>query len=372
MDFRILGPVEARLDGRTLELGGSRQRALLALLLLARGAPVSRDRLVEELWSGDSSGRVKSLHVAVSRLRRALVEQTRLATTPDGYRLLLEPGELDLDRFAASCDEGRRALAAGEPARASARLRAAMQEWRGPPLAGVAFEPFAQAEAVTLEAQQAAALEDRIEADLMCGGHAELVAELEVLVARHPLRERLRGQLMRALYRAGRQGDALAVYRETVQALDAELGLRPSPELEQLERAILVHDPNLSRGSAGAEAPAVTRRRATATILFTDIVGSTTMRATLGDEQSEAIRREHDRRILARVVEDVVVHVVHDVGDAESRADESAARNRCNAGTPAGVVQTSLADDSAMPRQVDLGAFRGWRTRPRSGDRRQR
>ena len=150
----------------------------------------------------------------------------------------------------------------GLPERAAGRLRAALAEWRGPPLSGLSFEPFAQAEIVTLEGLHAAALEDRIEADLLAGRHGELVPELEALVARHPLRERLRGQLMLALYRAGRQGDALDAYRQAVRTLDAELGLPPSPELERLERAILAHDPALRHGPpAAVEAPGPERRR---------------------------------------------------------------------------------------------------------------
>jgi DNA-binding SARP family transcriptional activator len=300
VEFRILGPVEARADARVLELAGSRQRALLASLLLSRGSPVSRDRLVEDLWGeAEPKGGVKALQVAVSRLRRALGHDARrLVTTPHGYQLQLESGELDLERFEALCDEGRRALAAGLPERAAGRLRAALAEWRGPPLSGLSFEPFAQAEVVRLEGLHAAALEDRIEADLLARRLGELVPELEALVARHPLRERLRGQLMLALYRAGRQGDALDAYRQAVRTLDAELGLRPWPELERLERAILAQDPALRQGPpAAVEAPAPERRRATATILFTDLAGSTRMRAELGDEDADAVRREHDRRL---------------------------------------------------------------------------
>ena len=299
VDFRVLGPVEARADGRPLQVAGSRQRALLALLLLRRGAPVSRERIVDDLWGEqDPKGSVNTVQVAVSRLRRALgPDAERLVTTPQGYRLHVEPGELDLDRFEALCDEGRRALATGVAERAADRLRAALAEWRGPPLSDVSFEPFAQPEVVTLESLHAAALEDRIEADLLAGRHGELVPELEALVARHPFRERLRGQLMLALYRVGRQSDALAAYREAVRTLDAELGLRPWPELERLERAILAQDPALERGPPAAADPVPDTRRTTATVLFTDIVGSTRLRSELGDEEADAVRREHDRRV---------------------------------------------------------------------------
>ncbi len=300
MEFRILGPVEVRSGGRVLDLAGTRQRALLAALLLHGGFPLSRDELVDDLWGGEArEGAVKTLQVAVSRLRRALGDEAgRLTTTATGYALELAPGELDLKRFETLCEEGRRALAAGDPERAAGRLRAALAEWRGPALDGLSFEPFAPAEIARLEALRAAALEDRIEADLRAGRHGELIAELEALVARHPLRERLRAQLMLALYRAGRQSDALAAYREAVRTFDAELGLRPAPELEALERSILGHDPALRHSPpAVAQAPAAAPRRATATILFSDLVGSTRMRSDLGDEAADAVRREHDRRV---------------------------------------------------------------------------
>jgi DNA-binding SARP family transcriptional activator len=300
VEFRILGPVEARADGRVLDLAGSRQRALLAVLLLRRGSPLSRDQLVDDLWGGEArAGAVKALQVAVSRLRRALGgEGRRLVTTPHGYVLEVAPGELDLERFETLCEDGRRALDAGEPVRAAERLRSALAEWRGQALSGLSFEPFAPAEVVRLEALRAAALEDRIEADLLAGRHGELIAELEALVARHPLRERLRAQLMLALYRAGRQSDALAAYREAVRTFDAELGLRPTPELARLERSILSHDPALRHSPpVVAEEPAPEPRRATATILFSDLVGSTRMRSELGDEAADTVRREHDRRV---------------------------------------------------------------------------
>ena len=298
VDFRLLGPVEARTDGHVLPLGGARQRALLAALLLQRGAPVSRDRLIEDLWGENPpDGAVKALQVTTSRLRRALDSSTaRLTATPGGYRLLLEPGELDLERFETAAEQGRRALAEGNAERASARLRAALDEWRGPPLADAAFQPFAGLEIARLEAMHLATVADRIEADLSAGRDGSLVPELEALVERHPLEERLRGQLILALYRAGRRGDALEAYRSAVRALDAELGLGPGPELEHLHRRVLDDDPTL-REAPAAEPSARERPRATATILFTDVVESTQMRSDLGDETADDVRREHDRRI---------------------------------------------------------------------------
>ena len=301
MDFRILGPVEARAQSRPLAVAGGRQRALLALLLLRAGEPVSRDRLIADLWGErPPDGAVKTVQAVVSRLRRALGgEASRLITGAGGYRLRVEPDELDLARFERLCEDGRRALVAGRPARAAARFHAALEEWRGPALADVAFEPFAPAEIARLEELRAAAVEDRVEAELALGREAELVAELEALVAREPLRERLRGQLMLALYRAGRQGEALDTYRDAARTLDAELGLRPGPELERLQQAILAHDPDLLRSAPAAEeAPhEVERRRATATILVADLAGSARVRERFGDEHADTVRREHDRRL---------------------------------------------------------------------------
>jgi DNA-binding SARP family transcriptional activator len=301
VDFRILGPVEMRAQGRPLAVAGGRQRALLALLLLREGEPVSRDRLIEDLWGErPPAGAVNTAQALVSRLRRALgAEAARLVSGAAGYRLRVEPDELDLARFERLCEDGRRALVAGRPERAAARLRAALEEWRGPALADVALEPFASPEIARLEDLRAAAVEDRLEAELALGRGAELVGELEALVAREPLRERLRAQLMLALYRSGRQGDALDVYRDAARTLEAELGLRPGPELERMQQAILAHDPALRRSTpAGSEAPPEPeRRRATATILFAELAGSARMRASIGDKESDIRRREYGRRL---------------------------------------------------------------------------
>jgi DNA-binding SARP family transcriptional activator len=295
VDFRILGPVEARAEGRPLALAGVRQRALLAVLLLRAGEPVSRERVIADLWGErPPDGAVKTVQAVVSRLRRALGgEAARLVSSAAGYRLRVEPDELDLGRFERLCMEGRRALAAGRHERAAARLRAALAEWRGPPLADVSFEPFAPPEVARLEDLRAAAVEDRVEADLAMGRGAELVGELEGLVAAEPLRERLRGQLMLALYRAGRQGEALDAYRDVARTLDSELGLRPGPELERLQRAILAHDPALLRAPAGGEPREVERRRATATILVAELAGW----ARVGDADADGVRAAHDRRL---------------------------------------------------------------------------
>ena len=244
IEFRVLGPLEAVQDGRSIALGGPKQRALLALLLLNANEVVSSDRLIDELWGQEPPETVRTvLQVYVSRLRKELGQA--LATRPPGYVLRVEPGELDLDRFEELAAQGRRALTAGDAVVASGRLGEALACWRGPALADLAFEPFAQREIARLEEARVACLEGRIEADLALGRNAELVGELEALVAAHPLRERLRSQLMLALYRSGRQAEALETYQQTRRSLVDELGIDPSSELQRLEKAILNQDPGL-------------------------------------------------------------------------------------------------------------------------------
>jgi len=247
MDFRILGPLEVEEDGRPIPVVGGKQRALLANLLIHANEPVSADQLIDELWAehGPENPR-KGLQVQVSRLRKALGEgSARLVTQPNGYLLQVEPGELDLDRCDRLAHHGREALAGEDPGRAAEQLREALAVWRGPPLAEFAFDSFAQGEISRLEELRLTLLEDRIDADLACGTHTTLVGELEALVAEHPLRERVRRQLVLALYRSGRQAEALEAYRAARVVLDEELGLEPTPALRELERSILTHDPGL-------------------------------------------------------------------------------------------------------------------------------
>jgi len=244
-EFRILGPLEVRENGAPLELGGGKQRALLAVLLLQRGEAVSLDRLIDLVWGKQPPASApNSVHIYVSRLRK-LLGRNRLVTEEYGYRLVVDPDELDLERFQHLAAEGAELLRAGEAERAGDALRAALALWRGPPLSDLAYEPFAVEEAARLEELRLAALEDRIEADLARGRQRELVPELHQLVREHPLRERLRAQLMLALYRCGRQADALEVYRSGRRLLDEELGLEPDDALQRLEKAILNHDPSL-------------------------------------------------------------------------------------------------------------------------------
>jgi DNA-binding SARP family transcriptional activator len=249
VDFRVLGPMEAVANGSSVALGGAKQRALLAMLLLHANEVVSTERLIDELWGESPPATVtKSIHVYVSRLRKELGEE-RLVTRSPGYVLRVEPSELDLRRFEALLAEARDGD--GDAATTARTLREALDLWRGAPLADLAYEPFAQPEIARLEELRWAALEARIDAELACGRHAELVGELQALIAEHPLRERLHGQLMLALYRSGRQADALETYRGARELLLDELGLEPSEELKRLEAAILRQDPELEpRGEA--------------------------------------------------------------------------------------------------------------------------
>jgi DNA-binding SARP family transcriptional activator len=262
MEFRILGPLEAWDKGREVSLGGPKPRALLAALLLHANEVVPADRLIDELWGEDSpEDAAAALRVNVSRLRKALPEDV-LATKSPGYVLRIEPDALDLHRFERLVDDGRRLLASGLAADASQRLRDALSLWRGPALADFTYESFAQAAIARLEEIRMTAVELRIDADLVLGRHDELVGELEALVAGHPLRERLRMYLMTALYRSGRQAEALDAYQDARRALVDGLGIDPSTALQELERAILRQDPALD-----APAPARVREAAERSIL---------------------------------------------------------------------------------------------------------
>ena len=252
MEFRILGPLEVWDAGREVSLGGPKPRALLAGLLLHPNEVVSADRLIDELWGEDfPEDAAAALRVNVSRLRKALAQDV-LTTRSPGYVIRVEPDELDLHRFERLVDEGRDLLARGLAADASQRLRDALSLWRGQPLADFAYESFAQAAIARLEEIRLSAVELRIDADLVLGRHDELVGELEALIADHPLRERLRAYLMTALYRSGRQAEALGAYQNARRALVDELGIEPSPALQELERAILRQDRSLDvNASAG-------------------------------------------------------------------------------------------------------------------------
>ncbi|HEX6674664.1 MAG TPA: BTAD domain-containing putative transcriptional regulator [Actinomycetes bacterium] len=253
MDFRILGPLEVLADDGPVALGGTRQRALLAILLLHAGTAVSADRLVEDLWGGTPPGTPsRALWVHVARLRRTLEAgrgkgsgRALLLTRTPGYLLQVGPGELDIDRFERLAALGRERLAAGAAGQAAGLLREALALWRGQALADLATEPFARGHVARLEERRLSVLEDRIDAELALGRHGALVGELDELVAAHPLREGLRARLMLALYRAGRQADALEVYQQARKTLAEELGIDPGPALQRLQQAILTQDPSM-------------------------------------------------------------------------------------------------------------------------------
>jgi DNA-binding SARP family transcriptional activator len=255
MDFKILGPLEVSDEGRLLDLEGVRQRQLLALLLLHPNEVVSADELIDQLWGGDPPPTAaKSLQVYVSRLRKALGRDNLLLTRSGGYTLALDPDDLDAARFERLVERGRGRLAAGDAEGAAADLNDALRLWRGRPLADFAYEAFALTEIARLEELRLSCLEERIDADLGRGHHAELSAELEALVVAHPLRERLRGQLMLALYRSGRQAEALEAFQQARRMLVDELGIEPSRRLRELEHAILQQDPSLETEPGRAQA----------------------------------------------------------------------------------------------------------------------
>jgi DNA-binding SARP family transcriptional activator len=248
VEFRILGPIEVLDDGTGLALGGRNQRTLLAVLLLNVGQVVSADRMIDALW-GEHPPRTAttSLQNAVSRLRK-LLGPDRLVTKAPGYVLRLEEDELDASRARQLADEARTMNAVDRVT----VLRQAESLWRGPPLAEFTYDAFAQTAIAQLEELRLTLIEERIDAELEAGGHVELLGELEGLIGDHPLRERLRGQLMLALYRAGRQAAALHAYQEARRMLLAELGVDPGPALQRLHGAILRQERSLDASTAPA------------------------------------------------------------------------------------------------------------------------
>jgi DNA-binding SARP family transcriptional activator len=262
---RLLGPLEVERAGRAVPLGGRMQRALLARLLLDANRTVAIDRLVADLWGEAApASAVKMIHIYVSKLRKELPAGV-LVTRAPGYALMIEPEALDLTRFERLREEGRAALADGLAAKAAERMQEALALWRGPALAEFE-EPFSIVESARLEELRLLSVEDRIDADLALGRHAGVLGELDALVAGHPLRERLSGQLMLARYRSGRQAEALAGYRELRELLMTEFGIEPWPALRELERRILQQDRGLDLVAVQPRrrplpAPAATRRR---------------------------------------------------------------------------------------------------------------
>jgi class 3 adenylate cyclase len=310
MDFQILGPLELRDGEREVQLRGGKQRALLALLLVNANRTLAINRIVDELWGDDvPESAQKMVQIYVSKLRKALPPGT-LHTRPPGYSLELGPDELDLHRFERLVAEARVHLDAGRAADASAAFRAALELWSGPALAEFVSEPFAQSEAARLEELRVYALEGRLEADLLLGRHGDL----DSLITRFPLREGLRRQHMLALYRSGRQAEALAAYQEARRAFAGDLGIEPSPALREVERQILQQDPSLDptpvpaveraatvsaaalhEGDAGAPVSATSERlapteeRKLATVLFADLVDATALASGQDPERTRLV-----------------------------------------------------------------------------------
>ena len=252
MDYRILGPLEVLDEGREIPVQGSKQRALLGLLLLHGNETLSTARVIDELW-GDQppATATKTVQVHVSRLRKALAAPGNgvpgaLLTREHGYELRVEPDALDADRFESLAEHGSRELAAGHPGEAVAALEAALGLWRGPPLSDLAGEPFAQPEIARLEELRMVAVERLFEAMLALGEHDAVVSRLGGLIREHPYRERLRALEMLALYRADRQAEALQAYTNARRRLVGDLGIEPGEHLRELERQILAQDPALA------------------------------------------------------------------------------------------------------------------------------
>ena len=257
MHYLLLGSLEVREGERRLVLPSGKVADLLAILLVRAGQVVPRDRLVDLLWNEDPPRTAGAqLHSLISQLRRALgTDAGALVTRPSGYLLDVDPADVDVGMFTQLSREGRAQLAAGESGAASDTLRAALALWRGPPLAGIGVAELVRTVVPGWEEARLAVLEDRVDADLSSGRRGDLVVELDAELAEHPLRERLRGQLMLALYRSGRRADALALYRRGREVLADELGLDPGPALQDLHRAILTDDPGLTAPPAPAEVP---------------------------------------------------------------------------------------------------------------------
>jgi DNA-binding SARP family transcriptional activator/tetratricopeptide (TPR) repeat protein len=315
VEFQILGPLEVLDGSRVVSLGGRRKRGVLAILLLHLNRVVSSERLIEELWGErPPATALQAIRVHVSQIRKVLGPDL-LRTLPAGYVLELGPDQLDARRFERLVDEGRAAIAVGDAATAAALLHEGLALWRGPALADFTYEPFAQAEIAHLEDLRVAALEARIEADLALGGNIELVGELESLIAEHPLRERFRAQLMLALYRAGRQSDALDGYREARRLLVEELGLEPSPELRALESAILRQDASLGLALLSPQrvAPQPSVRK-TVTVVHVD----------LGSAGAEVPDPEALARRLEGPLEQVLVVVGRHEGEVTAQLADAA------------------------------------------------
>jgi class 3 adenylate cyclase len=291
LEIRLLGPIEVEQGSEPVALGGQKPRTLFAVLALEPGRVVSVDRLIDALWPGDPpETAAHAIQVYVSQLRKALGPV--IATRAPGYVLEVEPERVDAHRFARLAQEGRAAYESGEAEAAEIALREALALWRGPALADFLYQPFAQTQIARLEELRTIVVEERIDVDLALGRHIELVSELEALVQAERLRERPRAQLMLALYRSGRQADALAAYRDARKTLVEELGIDPGPELRELEAAILRQDESLLVEDATLARPAMQFRRLV-TILFIDVVESMALAEALDPEALSTVLRRY-------------------------------------------------------------------------------
>lgn len=351
LDFRILGPLEVVGETGALRLGGPKRRAVLAVLLLDANRVVPIERLADDLY-GDAAPAtaVTQLQGHISQLRK-LLDPDRAAGAPGslletrepGYLLRIAPEQIDLHRFERWTGDALRSLAAGDTQAAAAGFRRALDSWRGPPLADLADEPFAQAAAARLEELRLAALEHRIDADLALGRHLELVGELEMLVREYPFRERLRGHLMLALYRSARQADALAAYRDARHELVESFGVEPTHSLQELERAILQQDPALELPLSAARGGRIEERRALLVVEREPAGGDLQLQlatALLGSGQAELI--------LVRLVDDE-----HQLGSAS--AELNARRRALPAGARvAAIVVHDITDDVVRLARTNL------------------
>ncbi len=377
--YAILGPVELRDGERRVKVGGPRQVALLALLLVNANRALSSDQLIDALWGERGpDGAVKRLQVAVARLRRTLDPDgmqgdSALRTTAGGYLLAVAPGELDADLFETRTQDGRRALEDGDAERARGALRDALRLWRGPALADVAYEAFAQGEARRLEELRLAALEARIDADLALGEHAGVIAELEALRAAHPAREHLAAQLMLALYRCERQADALDVYARTRTYLASEMGLEPGPGLQLLQAEVLAQSPTLQRDAPGGAAdaggeedappPAAALPTGVVTFLMTDIEGSTRLWDADADAMAAAL--EFHDALIAHLVALHDGRLLKEKGEGDSTL--SAFQRASGAVACAAALQRALAETAGLDLRLRIGVHSG-EAHERAGD----
>lgn len=330
MRFQILGPTSALdEDGEPVALGGPRVRALLTLLALHAGRIVGGEQLVDGMYGPrPPEGVANALQSQVSRLRRALGRDL-VEFHPAGYRLVADPQDVDARRFELLTQQGRQALAGGDPGRAATLLREALELWRGAPLSDA---PHAEAAAAALAELRLAATEDRVQADLDLGRHRELVAELSQLAAAHPLRERLRALLMRALYGSGRQAEALTVYDEARKILDEELGVEPGAELAAAHLAVLRADPAL--GALAPDAAPAARRRQGLRAQFTSFVG----------------RAEEIEQVAARLRANRLVTLIGPGGAGKTRLATEAADQE--PGDVCFVELAPVSEDAGVPGAV--------------------